>query len=79
MLAPGLKTLVEAIDNREDFKSYMTSYTVSWNMSGNRGPRREGPSEDVFVSLDYCSSQRVLILICTDSSDEHCQTTPITT
>jgi hypothetical protein len=35
------------MDNREDFKTFMSQYALSWQMSGQRGPRREGLSEEV--------------------------------
>lgn len=44
-VGPGVKQLVEGIDNREDFKAFMTQYALAWQMSGQRGPRRDGPSE----------------------------------
>lgn len=47
---PGLKAIVESIDNREDFKTFMTQYALRWQNTGQRGPRREGPSEDSIVS-----------------------------
>ncbi|ORY69440.1 hypothetical protein BCR35DRAFT_269703 [Leucosporidium creatinivorum] len=46
---PGIKALVDAIDVREDFKTYMQQYAVQWQMSGQKGPRREGPQEDGFL------------------------------
>ena len=45
---PGMKAIFEAIDNRTDFKSYMQNYAVARNTP--RGPRREGPFEEGFVS-----------------------------
>lgn len=51
---PGLKTVVESIDLREDFKTYMQQYSLNWQMSGHqRGPRRDGPDEDGFVGSPY--------------------------
>jgi len=46
--ALGLKTAIEMIDNRGDFKTYMQNYAFAHG-SSNRGPRREGPSEEGFV------------------------------
>ena len=43
-----MKAIFEAIDNRTDFKSYMQNYAVARNTP--RGPRREGPFEEGFVS-----------------------------
>lgn len=48
----GLKAVVDAIDVRDDFKNYMQQYGINWQMSGQRGPRREGPPEDGFVRSD---------------------------
>jgi hypothetical protein len=47
---PGLKTIFETIDNRTDFNSYMQNYAVARGTP--RGPRREGPYEEGFVSLE---------------------------
>ncbi|CEQ41510.1 SPOSA6832_03229, partial [Sporobolomyces salmonicolor] len=47
---PGVKAVVDAIDVREDFKTYMQQYSLNWQMSGQRGPRREGPPEDGFLT-----------------------------
>jgi hypothetical protein len=47
-VGPGLKAIFETIDNRTDFKSYMQNYAVARQ---HRGPRREGPYEEGFVSL----------------------------
>jgi hypothetical protein len=45
---PGLKAIFEAIDNRTDFKSYMQNYAVA--RGSLKGPRREGPYDEGFVS-----------------------------
>ncbi|GAA5877508.1 hypothetical protein JCM1840_003876 [Sporobolomyces johnsonii] len=47
---PGVKAVVDAIDVREDFKTYMQQYSLNWQMSGQRGPRRDGPPEDGFLT-----------------------------
>ena len=44
----GLKAMYEGIDNRTDFKQYMQSYAGARGPA--RGPRREGPYEEGFVS-----------------------------
>lgn len=44
----GLKTVIESIDNRADFKAYMHNYSFAHG-GGSRGPRRNGPVEDGFV------------------------------
>jgi hypothetical protein len=64
---PGLKSIFEAIDNRTDFKSYMQNYAVARGTP--RGPRREGPYEEGFVSSIrqaepqiLCSARKVISL-----------------
>lgn len=47
----GLKQAAEAIDNRGDFKTFMQNYHVLHGAS-YRGPRRQGPWEEGFVSSD---------------------------
>lgn len=49
LAGPGLKSVVDVIDVREDFKAFMQHFTLSWQMSGQRGPRREGPADEGFV------------------------------
>lgn len=44
----GLKAAAEAIDNRNDFKTFMQNYQVA-HARDYRGPRREGPYEEGFV------------------------------
>lgn len=46
----GLKALTESIDNRADFKTYMQNYAYARG-GAPRGPRREGPAEEGFVSV----------------------------
>ncbi|KAF5353151.1 hypothetical protein D9758_008738 [Tetrapyrgos nigripes] len=46
--ALGLKTAIEMIDNRGDFKTYMQNYAYAHG-NNNRGPRREGPPEEGFL------------------------------
>lgn len=48
---PGLKHIVENIDNREDFRSYMQNYAVTFAASGQKTLRREGPPEEGFVRV----------------------------
>ncbi|GAA6024372.1 hypothetical protein JCM11491_001109 [Sporobolomyces phaffii] len=45
---PGVQAVVDAIDSREDFKTYMQQYTLNWQMSGQRGPKRDAPSTSSF-------------------------------
>lgn len=45
----GLKGAVETIDNRADFKQYMTNYQVAHGRD-YKGPRREGPYEEGFLN-----------------------------
>lgn len=47
-VGPGLKSIFEMIDNRTDFKSYMQNYAVA--RGSMKGPRREGPYDEGFVS-----------------------------
>lgn len=51
-IGPGLKATVESIDNRADFKVYMQNYAFAHGGQAYRGPRREGPAEEGFVSRD---------------------------
>jgi hypothetical protein len=60
-LGPGLKTIFETIDNRTDFKSYMQNYAVARGTP--RGPRREGPYEDGFVSFPKLQSDLIVKLM----------------
>jgi hypothetical protein len=46
---PGLKAIMESIDNRADFKSYVQNYRVAHHGTGT-GPRREGPADQGYVS-----------------------------
>jgi hypothetical protein len=41
---------IESIDNRSDFKTYMQNYVYARGSVAPKGPRREGPPEDGFVS-----------------------------
>lgn len=52
---PGLKSIAESIDNREDFKKFMQNYAVSFASSGQRVLRREGPPEEGFVRVSRLS------------------------
>lgn len=45
----GLKSTIESIDNRADFKIYMQNYAYARGGTAPRGPRREGPAEEGFV------------------------------
>ncbi len=49
---PGLKPIMEAIDNRGDFKSYVQNYRVA-HQGQSRGPRREGPADQGYVSSPW--------------------------
>lgn len=46
---PGLKGVIESIDNRGDFKVFMQNYAYAHG-GQMRGPRREGPQDEGFVS-----------------------------
>ncbi|CAG7851569.1 SubName: Full=Uncharacterized protein {ECO:0000313/EMBL:KIM22841.1} [Serendipita indica DSM 11827] len=45
---PGLKSIMESIDNRADFKAFVSNYRVA-HQGMNRGPRREGPPEQGYL------------------------------
>ena len=49
---PGLKATIESIDNRSDFKIYMQNYAYARGGVPVRGPRRDGPAEEGFVSRE---------------------------
>jgi Rho GTPase-activating protein RGD1 len=49
---PGLKAIMESIDNRADFKDYVQAYRVA-HQGMVRGPQREDPIERGFVS-NFC-------------------------
>ena len=48
-----MKSTIETIDNRGDFKTYMQNYAFARGNSAPRGPRREGPSDEGYVSRFY--------------------------
>lgn len=55
---PGLKAVIESIDSREDFKTYMQQYSLNWQMSGQqRGPKREGFEDENFSPVGLAPSQ----------------------
>ncbi|KIY52957.1 RhoGAP-domain-containing protein [Fistulina hepatica ATCC 64428] len=45
----GLRTTLESIDNRGDFKTYMQNYAYARGNQTPRGPRREGPPDEGFL------------------------------
>ncbi|EJD07593.1 RhoGAP-domain-containing protein [Fomitiporia mediterranea MF3/22] len=45
----GLKSIIESIDNRADFKVYMQNYAYAHGGQAHRGPKRDGPWEEGFV------------------------------
>jgi hypothetical protein len=47
----GLKATIELIDNRGDFKTYMQNYAFARGGAVPRGPRRDGPQDEGFVSI----------------------------
>ncbi|GJN90452.1 hypothetical protein Rhopal_003463-T1 [Rhodotorula paludigena] len=53
---PGIKNVVDAIDVREDFKTFMQQFALNWQMSGQRGPRREGPADEGYPSSHNLAS-----------------------
>ena len=60
---PGLKATIETIDNRGDFKTYMQNYAFARGSAPPRGPRREGPSDEGFVSLLFLSVASLTYLL----------------
>lgn len=48
---PGLRGVVDSIDVRDDFKTFMAQFAASWQMSGQKGPRRDGLLEDSYVRV----------------------------
>ncbi|GAA5850966.1 hypothetical protein JCM3766R1_003960 [Sporobolomyces carnicolor] len=51
---PGVKAVIEAIDSREDFKTFLQQYTLNWQMSGQKGPKRDVPAAGTATgSSDY--------------------------
>ena len=42
---------MESIDNRADFKVYMQNYAYAHGNQPNKGPRRDGPWDEGYVSL----------------------------
>lgn len=59
---PGLKATIESIDNRSDFKTYMQNYAYTRGSVISRGPRREGPADEGFVSCGPISICCALIV-----------------
>lgn len=55
----GLKATIESIDNRSDFKIYMQNYAYARGNVPTRGPRRDGPADEGFVSLFYFIIQAI--------------------
>lgn len=55
---PGLRSIIDSIDVRDDFKTFMQQYAISWQMSGQKGPRRDGPGEDSYVSSSALGMSR---------------------
>jgi hypothetical protein len=54
---PGLKGVIDTIDIQQDFKTFMSQYALSWQMSGQRGPKRDGPTEDGYVRIHFLLSR----------------------
>jgi hypothetical protein len=72
----GLKAIVETIDNRNDFKTFMQNFTVA--RGSQRGPSRNVPYDDGSVSLAFLVSQRfpadlsLLLTVTGDASPRTC-------
>ncbi|KAJ8487154.1 hypothetical protein ONZ51_g4392 [Trametes cubensis] len=47
--SPGLKAIMESIDNRTDFKTFMQAYIYAHGGTNTRGPRRNGPQDEGFL------------------------------
>lgn len=45
--ATGMKSLAESIDNREDFRVFMSNYAVAFSQSGVKPLRRDGPEDSL--------------------------------
>ncbi|KAK4050229.1 Rho GTPase-activating protein [Microbotryomycetes sp. JL201] len=56
--ARGLKNVIDAIDVRGDFRTFMDQYFISWQMSGQRGPKREGPEDTGITTAPKTLSPR---------------------
>lgn len=55
------------IDNRGDFRTFMQNYAYAHGNQTPRGPRRDGPSEEGFVSLQLALPHLT----------DHCQLPPL--
>jgi Rho GTPase-activating protein RGD1 len=63
-VAPGLRAVIEVIDNRGDFKLYMQNYAVAHASSGQKVLRREGPWQEGFVRSLIPPPSLTLIILC---------------
>src|SRR6267378_7630650 len=61
---PGLKPTIESIDNRSDFKVYMQNYAYAHG-GVQRGPRRNGPEYEGFVSHSLITKPQVHFSVAT--------------
>ncbi|TFY53332.1 hypothetical protein EVJ58_g9509 [Rhodofomes roseus] len=61
---PGLKTALESIDNRSDFKTYMQNYAFAHGGANSRGPRRDGPREEGFMARDDVDVPSIMVKCC---------------
>lgn len=61
--ASGLKNAVDSIDNRADFKTFVQNYQVAHGRD-YRGPRRDGPYEEGFVSSRIATSNYSVMSLC---------------
>ena len=55
LLAPGLKAIMESIDNRSDFRTFMQNYAFAHGGNNARGPKRNGPRDEGYVRLNFVS------------------------
>lgn len=73
----GLRATIESIDNRGDFKVYMQNYAYAHGGSTGKGPRRDGPWEEGFVSALPAVFLNVFEIWCALSSFQLYQLTVI--
>ena len=72
----GLKASIESIDNRGDFRTYLQNYAYARG-GVSRGPRREGPIEEGFVSSRIARVDQNLRIYCHHSFPQYRDTTSI--
>lgn len=68
LLGQGLKATIESIDNRADFRVYMQNYAYAHGGQAYRGPRREGPMDEGFVSVKVAATLYLIVICITFSA-----------